>query len=136
MHANPCPESEPGPGLARDGPLRVLLVDDSYLYRRVIAELVRSLGHEVVGEAADGVAAIAAALELEPDVVIMDWQMPEMNGLSATVAIRDRRPAIEVIAHSVSVDEQVVRAFRHAGANAYVPKGDAAGLRAALQRRR
>lgn len=134
MHVNPRLLSEPGPGHARDGRRRVLIVDDSDVYRRVVAELVLSLGHEVVGEAADGVSAISAALELAPDVVIMDWQMPEMNGLSATAALRDRRPAIEVIAHSVSADKQLVRDFARAGASAFVPKGDTARLRAALQR--
>lgn len=112
----------------------MLIVDDSDEYRSVVAEAIRSLGHEVVGEAADGVSGVAAALELDPDVVVMDWQMPGMNGLSATAAIRDRRPAIEIIAHSVSNDEQVVHDFVRAGASAYVPKGDTTGLRAALQR--
>ena len=124
------------PGLVQAGaePLRVLIVDDSDEYRSVVADAVRSLGHEVAGEAADGVSGVSAALELDPDVVVMDWHMPRMDGVSATAAIRDRRPAIEVIAHSVSDDEQVVHDFARAGASTYVPKGDAAGLRAALQR--
>ena len=135
MHADPHAGSEPGPGQSRHQTLRVLIVDDSDVYRRVVADAVRSLGHEVVGEAADGVSGVSAALELDPDVVVMDWQMPRMDGVSATAAIRDRRPAIGVIGHSLFTDEQVVHAFARAGASAYVPKGDTAGLRAALQRR-
>ena len=134
MPANPSPGREPGPVQARVEALRVLIVDDSDVYRSVVAEAIRALGHEVVGEAADGVSGVAAALELDPDVVVMDWQMPRMNGVSATAAIRDRRPAIGVIGHSVVADEQVERGFARAGASACVPKGDMAALRAALQR--
>ena len=134
MQASPHPGSEPGPGETRHETLRVLIVDDSDVYRSVVADAVRSLGHEVAGEAADGVSGVSAALELDPDIVVMDWQMPRMDGVSATAAIRDRRPAIGIIGHSLFTDEQVVRAFTRAGASAYVPKGDTAGLRAALQR--
>ncbi len=49
-------------------------------------------------EAPDGYAAIVAAVALEPDVVIMGWQMPDLDGLAATAAIRDRCPGVEVIA--------------------------------------
>ena len=134
MHAAPRAGSDRGPGQARYEMLRVLIVDDSDEYRSVVAEFVHSLGHEVVGEASDGVSGVSAALELDPDVVVMDWQLPGMNGVSATAAIRARRPAIGVIGHSLVADEQVVRAFTHAGASACVRKGDTAGLRAALQR--
>ena len=116
-----------------DGVLRVLVVDDSEGCRQAVADAVRAFGHEIVGEAVDGVAAVVAALELRPDVVVMDWQMPKMDGMSATAAIRDRRPAIAVVAHSASSDEEVVGAFMRAGAHAFVNKGDVGELREALR---
>jgi CheY-like chemotaxis protein len=115
--------------------LRVLVVDDSDELRRVVVAAAVSVGHEVVGEVADGLSAIAAALELEPDIVVMDWLMPRLDGLSATAAIRDRRPAIEVIGHSTATDTDLADAFLRAGARAFVRKGDAAGLITELRRR-
>ena len=115
--------------------LRVIVVDDSAELRRVVSSAVVSAGHEVVGEAADGISAIAAVLDLDPDVVVMDWQMPRMDGLTATAAIRDRWPAIAIIGHSIASDAEVARAFLRAGACAFVAKGDPAGLLAELRRR-
>jgi CheY-like chemotaxis protein len=117
----------------REG-LRVLVVDDSDELRQVVVAAIVSTGHQVVGEAADGLSAIAAALELDPDLVVMDWQMPRMDGLSATAAIRDRRPAIAIIGHSITTDADVACAFLRAGACAFVSKGDTAGLLAELRR--
>ena len=111
--------------------LRILVVDDSDEMRRAVAAVVVATGHEVVGEAADGLAAI----ELDPDLVVMDCMMPRRDGLSATAAIRDRRPAIEIIGHSIATDADIASAFLRAGACAFVRKGDTAGLLAELRRR-
>ena len=123
------------PGRPADETIRVLVVDDSDEFRRLVAAAVVALGHEVVGEAADGLSAIAAAVELDPDVVVMDWQMPRMDGVSATAAIRDRRPSIAIIGHSTATGAEVARAFMRAGACAFVNKADHAGLLAQLQNR-
>ena len=78
---------------------------------------------------------MVAAVALDPDVVIMDWQMPDLDGVAATEAIRRRRPAVEVIAYSAADDISVAERFRRAGASAYIDKADTAGLFAELKRR-
>lgn len=134
LASNDDPGARPAPGRCRDA-LRVLIVDDSDLTRNLVADAAVSLGHEVVGEAADGLSAVAAALELDPDVVVMDWQMPRMDGLTATAAIRDRRPHIAIIGYSTASGAVVADAFMSAGACAFVDKADRAGLLAALRAR-
>ena len=109
------------------------MYDDSDEMRRAVVVAVVSSGHEVVGEATDGLSAIAAAIELEPDLVVMDWMMPRMDGLAATAAIRDRRPAIAIIGHSITADADLVGDFARAGACSFVRKGDMEGLRAELR---
>ena len=114
--------------------MRVLIADDSKVLRQLVADAVVSIGCEVVGEAPDGVAAIVAAIELEPDVVVMDWRMPDLDGVAATAEIRARRPAISVIGYSSDPDEEIEQSFLRVGASAYVDKADRAGLVAELQR--
>jgi CheY-like chemotaxis protein len=115
--------------------VRVVIADDSAPLRRLVAQAVTALGGEVVAEAADGYAAIIAAVALAPDVVIMDWQMPDLDGLAATAAIRQCRPAVEVIAYSAADDDAIAERFRRAGASAYVDKAETEGLFAELKRR-
>ena len=115
--------------------MRVVIADDSASLRRLLAQMVTSLGGEVVGEAPDGYAAIVAAVVLEPDVVIIDWHMPDLDGLAATAAICDRRPAVDVIAYSATDDRDAAERFRRAGACTYIDKADTAGLQAELARR-
>ena len=104
------------------------MVDDSPSVREVVADLVISAGGTVVGQAADGAEALTAAVELRPDVVVMDWRMPVMDGVAATAAIRRRLPAVEVIAFSSAREEVIAEAFRRAGAVAYIDKADALAL--------
>jgi CheY-like chemotaxis protein len=113
--------------------MRVLIADDSDELRRLVADAVVSLGYEVVGESTGGVSAVKAALTLRPDVVVMDWQMPDMDGVAATAAIRAERPEIVVIAYSSAASADVARLFMRAGASAYVTKSDWAGLMAELR---
>ena len=86
---------------ADDGPqppLRVLVVDDQLLYAEAISVLLRLHDNiEVVGIAADGREAIEQASSLRPDVVLMDIEMPRLDGLSATRWIRRRLPATKVL---------------------------------------
>ncbi len=102
--------------------LRVLLVDDHALIRAGIASLLRAWQFEVVGEAADGAAAVEAVRQLQPDIVFMDIRMPEMNGLEATRAIKAEWPAVRVVILTVSDDEGDLFEAVKSGAEGYLLK--------------
>ncbi|MBI4219690.1 MAG: response regulator transcription factor [Chloroflexi bacterium] len=104
------------------GGLRVLLVDDHALFRAGLASLLRAWGLQVVGQAASGQEAIARAGELVPDLVFMDINMPGMNGLEATRAIKAAYPQIKVIVLTVSDDEQHLFEAIKGGAEGYLLK--------------
>jgi DNA-binding NarL/FixJ family response regulator len=103
--------------------VRVLIVDDDALVRaglRIILSSAEDL--VVVGEADDGARAVAAVREHRPDVVLMDIRMAEMDGITATAALRRLDPAPQVIVLTTfQADEQVLRALR-AGASGFLVK--------------
>ena len=103
--------------------IRVLCVDDHYLVRDGIAfALQQQPGMELVGEATNGVEAIAAFRQFRPDVTLMDLQMPKMNGIEATVAIRQEFPCARIVVLTTySGDIQASRALK-AGAVGYLLK--------------
>ena len=103
--------------------LRVLLVDDHAMLREGLrAILSRDPEISIVGESIDGDAAVADALRLRPDVVVMDIAMPRCNGVEATRAIRANAPSTAVVALSVHADRRYVDHMREAGASGYVLK--------------
>ena len=104
-------------------PIRILTVDDHPLIRVGIATLVAPESDmNVVGEASNGREGIAKFRECLPDVTLMDLQMPDMNGIDATIAIRDEFPEARIIVLTTYTgDVQVFRALK-AGAQAYVTK--------------
>ncbi|HEY3083650.1 MAG TPA: response regulator transcription factor [Chloroflexota bacterium] len=107
--------------------IRVLLADDHTLVREGIRLCLEAMGDmQVVGEAADGREAVARALELRPDVVLMDVSMPGLSGLEATLEIKRARPEIQVIGLSMYDDEEYVTRLLRAGAAGYVLKRSAA----------
>jgi DNA-binding NarL/FixJ family response regulator len=107
----------------RSRPLRILLVDDHALMRQGLTGLLNDeLDLHVVGEAANGKIAIEMALDLQPDVILMDVTMPCMNGVDATRAISCELPGIRIIGLSMHESELVAAAMLEAGAVAYVPK--------------
>lgn len=105
-----------------EGGLRVLLADDHALFRAGLASLLRAWGLQVVGQAANGQEAIARAGELSPDLVFMDINMPGMNGLEATRAIKAAHPEMKVIVLTVSDDEQHLFEAIKSGAEGYLLK--------------
>ena len=103
--------------------VRVLVVDDQELVREGIASLLGiQPGMNVVGTASDGAKAVAAALEVKPDVILMDVRMPEMDGVEAVTVLRDRAPACRVVMLTTFDDEEYVVRALQAGAAGYLLK--------------
>ena len=102
-------------------PTRVLVAEDEALIRLDLVEMLREEGYDVVGEAGDGQVAVELAVELNPDLVIMDVKMPRRDGIDAASEIAAKRIAPVVILTAFSQRELVERA-RDAGAMAYLVK--------------
>ncbi|WP_447962908.1 response regulator [Nitrospira sp. Ecomares 2.1] len=110
----------------RSSGFRVILVDDHAVVRQGLRSLLGAFSDiEVVGEAGDGIEAIRLTASLQPDVVVMDINMPKMNGIEATRQIRHHHPGIQVIGLSVRQDKETEQAMRGAGAAAYLSKESA-----------
>jgi DNA-binding NarL/FixJ family response regulator len=100
----------------------VVIADDHPFYRAGLATMLRESGFDIVGEAANGEAAIRAAEELAPDVVVMDLHMPGLSGLEATRLLTAHAPASRVLVLTVSAEEADVADAILAGASGYVLK--------------
>jgi two-component system, NarL family, invasion response regulator UvrY len=106
---------------------RLLVVDDHDMLREALVELLVQAGFEVVGEAADGVDAVALAKQLEPEVVLMDLRMPVLGGLDATRLIKDARPATQVVLLTAFDSPALQQQAEEAGCFAYLVKGGPPG---------
>jgi DNA-binding NarL/FixJ family response regulator len=106
------------------GRCSVLVADDHPLFRDGLRRLIESSPDvELVGESATGTEAVDLALELQPDVVVMDLRMPQMNGIEATRAIVEASPHIGVLVLTMFDDDDSVFAAMRAGARGYLLKG-------------
>ncbi len=106
------------------GEIRVLLAEDNEVYRSTLELLLDGRdGISVVGAVADGRAAVAAVAELEPDVVLMDFRLPGLDGAEATAAVRALRPETAVVCLTAEAGDEDRVAVREAGAVALVEKG-------------
>ena len=106
--------------------LRILLADDHKMLREGLRVLLDSQpGMQVVGEAASGKEVLVKADELNPDLVVMDLSMPELNGLQATTLLRTRHPGIKVVVLTAHEDESYLTQLCKAGASGYVLKRSA-----------
>jgi DNA-binding NarL/FixJ family response regulator len=102
--------------------MRVLIADDHALFRDGLRSLLEVRGIEVVGEARDGREAVEQAKRLQPDVVLMDLDMPEMDGLAATRLISAQRPYIKVVMLTASEEDAHLFEAIKSGAQGYLFK--------------
>ena len=104
-------------------PLRILIADDHDVMREgTRAVIERQPGWEVCGIAATGREAVNQALALEPDIVIMDMTMPELNGLDAAVQIKRRLPKTEILIFTGNASDQLIREVFEAGVKSFINK--------------
>lgn len=112
--------------MAMTTPIRVLLVDDHKLVRRGLRSILNAHpGIEVIGEAEDGLSAVAFSRSLRPTIVVMDVSLPGINGIDATRQIVDGDGSVHVLILSMHADEVYVRESLKAGAIGYVLKDSA-----------
>ena len=102
--------------------VRILICDDHSLFRDGLRSLLVAEGHEVVGEAKNGNEAVALARELEPDLVLMDVQMPEVDGIAATRMISAEMPALKIVMLTASEEESKLFDAIKSGAQGYLLK--------------
>ncbi len=113
--------------------MRVLVVDDEPAARRRLALMLEELDEEVVGEAANGVQALEMARERRPDVLLLDIEMPEVDGFDVARHLPAPRP---LLVFQTAYDEHALRAFEHAALDYLVKPVTLDGLRRALGRAR
>lgn len=123
---SPLSSLEPAKGsLQLNEHIRVVLADDHPIFREGLRTLLNACHDiQVVGEAENGEQAVELAHTLQPDVFVMDINMPVMNGIEATRIIKARQPSIYIIGLSMHADQIVQQSFSAAGGNQYVTKGD------------
>jgi DNA-binding NarL/FixJ family response regulator len=109
--------------------LRILVADDHEAVRKGVCAILSSRGDiEVCGEAANGQEAVDKALELKPDLVIMDLTMPVLSGVDAVREIRRHLPSVPILVLSMHESKQVVDNIRTLGVQGYVAKSEASTI--------
>jgi DNA-binding NarL/FixJ family response regulator len=104
--------------------IRVLIADDHVLFREGVHAILKSVpGVEIVGEAGTGQEALTLATDLKPDVILMDIQMPDLNGVEATRRILKTQPEAGIIIVTMLEDDDSLFSAMRAGARGYVLKG-------------
>lgn len=106
---------------------RILLADDHDVVRSGLRSILETRW-QVVAEAADGKEAVRRALELKPDVAVLDYSLPLINGVEATRQIRARVPSVEVLIFTMHDSESLIHDLLEAGARGYLLKSDAKAL--------
>jgi two-component system chemotaxis response regulator CheY len=102
--------------------MKVMVVDDSAIMRKLISRFSREFGHEIIGEAGDGEQALKVAREKNPDLVTMDLTMPNMDGLTCIKELMKLKPETKIIAISAQSSEQAANQAMLAGARSFLVK--------------
>ena len=97
------------------GPIRVMLVDDVDHVRRMLRNMLDLDGFDVVAECSGGADALDAIDDADPDVVVIDYQMPDLDGIETARRIRERRPAQVMVMYTAFLQPDVEQAAREAG---------------------
>ncbi|NNF40986.1 MAG: response regulator transcription factor, partial [Woeseiaceae bacterium] len=107
-------------------PVRIVVADDHRIVREGIVRILNDAENcEVVAEASDGIEAVEAALELKPDIVVIDLTMPRLSGLDAVRRINSAAPDIRILVLTVHEDEEYIVPIIKAGAAGYLVKDSA-----------
>ncbi len=120
----------PGCGLCNDSawmPTTVLIVDDHPSFRATARALLEAEGYDVVGEAEDGVAALHAARELRPDLVLLDVQLPDFDGFEVASCLRRNGDSPAVVLTSSRDADDFGSLVSASGARGFVPKAELSG---------
>lgn len=113
--------------------VRVLIADDNDAVRSEISEIIRREGWIVCGSFSDGQSAVARAAELKPDVVILDLQMPQRDGLSAGCAIRAFLPNVPLLVYTLFASPYLETEAKRLGFRGVIQKGNTAALTSAIR---
>jgi DNA-binding NarL/FixJ family response regulator len=112
---------------------RILIVDDSSLLRSALRGLFSSAGNYDIAEAEDGKAALSMAGQQRPDVIVMDFAMPAMDGLAATRELRKRMPEVPILMYTMHYTPQLVADAKSAGVKKLISKSDGVDLIATVR---
>jgi DNA-binding NarL/FixJ family response regulator len=116
-----------GNGGGDDMGMTVLIVDDHPSFRASARTLLEAEGYEVVGEAEDGESAILAVARLHPDLVLLDIQLPDIDGFEVAERLRDLKERPAVVLTSSRDGEDYARCIECSGARGFVPKAELSG---------
>lgn len=107
--------------------ITIIIADDSQIWRNVLARELATFGIEIIGEAPDGVVLLSLIKEKKPQIVILDLEMPEMDGNMAFNNMRDKFPSIKIVILSQYEDLSLMENYRKRGASAFFSKSYVAG---------
>ena len=110
---------------------RVLIVDDHATFRATARQLLEAEGYEVVGEAADGASALEAVARLHPDIVLLDVQLPDMDGFEISRRLCGNGASLKIVLTSSRDASEFGDLVGVCGSRGFIPKGELSGGRLA-----